>query len=138
MAQVRSIAEGPYQPAADERLLQLANTGEVPLYIGIRNGEYMIAAAAGEPQVVYVLTETQWVRTQQQMQLQPTYKKWVASGLLTLTELDSVPAPTPPPPPEEEPMPETPVPAEPPPVEPPTEPPPAEPEPQSELPPEEP
>jgi|SRR3954463_9143626 hypothetical protein len=98
MPLVRNIAEGgTYQPAAGERLLQLPNTGDVPLYIGIRNGEYMISAAVGEPLVTYVLTETQWVRLQQQLQLQATYKKWVASGLLTLVEVPELPVPVAPP-----------------------------------------
>lgn len=109
---VRNIAEGTgYQPAPGERLLQLVNTGEVPLYLGIRNGDYMIAAPSGEPQVTYVLVEEQWVRLQQQLKLQITYKNWIASGLLTLTEVAELPEPTPP---EEEPeaeeLPTTPVP----------------------------
>lgn len=100
MPMVRNIAEGgTYIPQPGERLLQLNNTGETPLYIGIRKGEYMIAASAGAPLVTYVLTEEQWVRLQQQMQLQPAYKSWVASGLLTLVELDELPEAEPPPPP---------------------------------------
>lgn len=117
MGQVRFIAPGePYEVQPGERLLQLANTGETPLFIGIRNGEYMIAAPASEPGVTappvppttlatYVLTQEQYVRLQQQIQLQPTYRAWIASGLLTLTELQEVPVAqteTPPPPPDED------------------------------------
>ncbi len=104
MGQVRFIAPGdPYTVQPGERLMQLENTGDVPLYVGIRNGEYMIAAAAGDPVVTYVLTQEQYVRLQQQLQLQPTYKSWIASGLLTLTELQEVPVTETPPPPEPEP-----------------------------------
>lgn len=108
MPMVRNIAAGgTYVPAPGEHLLQLQNAGDVPLYIGIRKGEYLMAFAPGAPQVTYVLTEEQWVRMQQQMQLMATYKSWVSSGLLTLTEIPELaPPPPPPPPPEEETMPE--------------------------------
>lgn len=112
---VRNIAEGVgYQPAPGERLLQLVNAGETQLYIGIRNGDYMIAAPAGEAQVTYVLVQEQWVRLQQQLKLQITYKNWIAAGLLTLVEVDELPEPEPPaeepeaePAPEEQPTPES-------------------------------
>jgi hypothetical protein len=100
MPLVRNIAEGGvYQPAAGERLLQWQNTAQVPLYLGIRKGEYMIAATADGPQVTYVLTEEQYVRLQQQLASQAAYKNWIASGLLTLVEVDELPVPPPPPPP---------------------------------------
>jgi hypothetical protein len=106
MPLVRNIAEGgTYQPAAGERLLQLQNNAAVPLYIGIKKGEYMIAATADNPQATYVLTEEQWVRLQQQIASQVTYKNWISSGLLALVEVAELPVPPPPPPaaPEEEP-----------------------------------
>jgi hypothetical protein len=94
---IRNIAEGgTYVPTAGEHLLQLVNAGDVPLYVGIRKGEYMIAPAAGAPQFTYVLTEEQWVRLQQQMAT-ATYKSWVASGLLTLSELSELVPPEEPP-----------------------------------------
>lgn len=104
MPLVRKVPEGEaYQPQAGERLLQLVNTGDTPLSIGIRRGEYMIATAAGDTeQPTYVLTEEQWVRLQQQLQMQATYKNWLATGLLTLREVPEVivPPPEPEPPPE--------------------------------------
>src|SRR5262245_20075255 len=103
MPQVRFIAIGPYLPGPGERLLLLQNSGDrTPLYIGIRNGEYMIAQPMGTSQPTYVLTEEQWVRMQQQLAAQPAYVSWVQSGLLTLVEQASVPEPPPPPPPEDE------------------------------------
>lgn len=94
MGQVRFLTEGPYTPAPGEHLLQLQNTGDVPLYIGIRNGEYMIAPPAGASSTTtYVLTQEQRVRLQQQIQLQATYREWIASGLLTLAEVADLPAP---------------------------------------------
>src|SRR3954469_21536790 len=99
MPLVRNIAEdGVYQPAGGERLLQLQNNATVPLYIGIKKGEYMIAATADGPQVTYVLTEEQWVRMQQQLASQITYKNWIANGLLALVEVSELPVPEPPPP----------------------------------------
>lgn len=86
-----------YQPKAGEHLLRLANSGDVPLYIGIRNGEYMLAQPPSEPQPVYVLTKEQYVRMQQQFQLQTAYKNWVTSGLLTLVEITQLPEATEPP-----------------------------------------
>lgn len=118
MPLVRTVAEGEeYQPAAGERLLQLQNTGDVPLYLGIRNGEYLVAAVvAAETQALpgkppkptadttYILTTEQYVRLQQQLALQTTYKNWIASGLLTIVEVASVsPSSSPPPGPEPEP-----------------------------------
>lgn len=94
MSQVRNIADGdPYEPQPGEHLLQLANTGDVPLYIGIRRGEFMLAAPVGDPVRTYILTEEQYVRLQQQMQLQAAYKDWVTSGLLTLVDPTVVPDP---------------------------------------------
>lgn len=93
MPLVRNIDKGPYEPAVGERLLQLRNTAEVPLYLGIRKGEYMIAAAPDGPQVTYILTDEQYVRMQQQLALQTTYKNWIASGILTIVEVDDLPAP---------------------------------------------
>lgn len=89
MPSVRKLAEGEvYQQQAGERLLQLENTGDVPLYVGIRNGQYMIAAPSDVmPEPTYVLTEEQWVRLQQQLQSQAVYKGWIASGLLALVEV---------------------------------------------------
>jgi|SRR3954463_16212334 hypothetical protein len=103
MSQVRNIADGdPYEPQPGEHLLQLANTGDVPLYLGIRRGEFMLAAAAGEPVRTYILTEEQYVRLQQQLAMQAAYKEWLASGLLTLVDPTVVVPPPPPPETEEE------------------------------------
>jgi hypothetical protein len=103
MPLLRNFAEGEaYAPLQGERLLQLQNTGLVPLYLGIRKGEFMIAATAENPQVTYLLTEEQFVRLQQQIAAQAAYKNWIASGLLTLVEVPQLPAAPPPPPPEED------------------------------------
>lgn len=92
MPMLRSIAAGDtYQPAAGEHLLRLQNTADVPLYIGIRKDEYMIAAIATDPQVTYVLTEEQWVRLQQRLRATPIYQNWIARGILTLTEVTELP-----------------------------------------------
>lgn len=100
MPSVRYIPEGEaYQPAAGEHLLQLQNAGSVPLYIGILKGEYMVATT-GTQAGAFLLDNEQWVRLQQQLKRQATYKSWVSSGLLTLVEVPELPVPTPP---EEEP-----------------------------------
>lgn len=90
MPMVRNIADAAgYVRQPGEVLLDWTNTGEVPLCIGIRRGEYMIAAPAGAEQVTYILTHEQCVRLQQQGQISSAYRDWVASGLLTfVTEPD--------------------------------------------------
>lgn len=99
MPRVRTVAEGEaYKPAAGEHLLQLQSTAEVPLYVGIKKGEYMIAATDDPPQVTYLLTEEQWVRLQQQVASQLAYKNWIAGGILVLVEVAELPVPEPPPP----------------------------------------
>lgn len=84
MPLVRNIADTTgYERQPGEVLLDFTNTGDVPLYVGIRKGEYMVAAPASAPQVTYILTNEQCVRLQQQGQISSAYREWVASGLLT-------------------------------------------------------
>jgi len=107
MPLVRHFAEGEsYELQPGEVLLQLGNTADVPLYIGIRKGEFLIAQPADEPQLTYVLTEEQHVRLQQQLKLQVTYKGWLKTGLLTITDVTVPPDPPPPDPEVEDPPPE--------------------------------
>jgi len=93
MPSIRHLAEGAptYEPKPGERLLRLETTATVPLLVGIRRGEYLLAEPAGGR--TYVLTEEQHVRLQQQLAAQPTYQAWLRDGLLTITDLTT---PTPP------------------------------------------
>lgn len=92
MPLVRNFADGEtYELLPGERALQLTSTAEVPLYVGIRKGEFMYARPAAEPLVTYVLTEEQYVRLQQQIKSQLTYKNWIRDGLLVLTEVEPPP-----------------------------------------------
>jgi len=94
MPLVRNYATGEvYELLPGEYALQLASTADVPLYVGIRKGEFLLARPADGP--TYVLTEEQYVRLQQQLKTQVTYKNWVKDGLLVITDVTT---PEPPPP----------------------------------------
>lgn len=92
MPLVKHYAEGEtYELQPGEHLLQLQSTAEVPLHVGIRKGEYMIAYPAAEPMVTYVLTDEQAVRLQQQVQTQVTYRNWLKDGILTVVDMTEPP-----------------------------------------------
>lgn len=88
MPLVRNYAEGEsFELLPGERALQLTSSADVPLYVGIRKGEFMLARPVAEPPPTYVLTEEQYVRLEQQVRLQVTYKSWLKDGLLVITEV---------------------------------------------------
>ena len=90
------LADGATPPEGST-VVQLSNTTDRMLSVGIRNGEYMVFEPLLDPPVAYLLNADQAARYQFQLTYQPIYQQWFASGYLV-----AYVAPPPPDPPLEE------------------------------------
>jgi len=88
-------------PPDGSTLVQLSNTTDRMLSIGILKGDYMVFQPATDPPAAYVLNADQAARYTFQLTYQPIYQAWFDAGYLVAYV-------APPPPPEADPTTTTP------------------------------
>lgn len=93
-----TLAEGATPPEGST-VVQLSNTTDRMLSVGILKGEYMTFGPGAAPPAAYVLNADQAGRYKFQLTYQPIYQQWFTAGYL----VPYTPPPPPDPPPEEDP-----------------------------------